>query len=136
MVPVAGILRQRITLRTWACRHARVMPFSGALWATRKLFSKDKSLLTSVRNARKESPYQILRNVVSCLITVAFTVGPIVITMNDTVGGIGVVRGSSMEPTFNPRSDSKRSIFSDRILLSRWHVKNQNYRCGEVVVLR
>ena len=68
-----------------------------------------------------------------------FTIFPMALACNDLIGGIGVVEGRSMQPTLNAASSSDssiRNLFSDRVILNRWTVRNRDIRRGDIVVMR
>ena len=73
-----------------------------------------------------EANRSFLGHVLFCLVPATFAV-------KSNVGDLGAVQGCSMQPTLNPQSASS---FVDRILLDRWCIRQNEYRRGDVVVMR
>lgn len=57
---------------------------------------------------------------------------PVWFCIDQYVGSVKLVGGSSMQPTFNGRGRQ----YNDAVLLDRWTARNLNYARGDVVVLR
>ena len=59
---------------------------------------------------------------------------PVVLAVNNLVGGVGGISGVSMQPTLNPGA---ARWMDDRVLLDRWSVVvNHRYNRGDVVILK
>lgn len=65
------------------------------------------------------------------IVKVAFLVTPVIITIYDQIGYVGIVRGCSMQPTLNPAN----SRWTDLVLVDRLSIKWAPASRGEVVVL-
>lgn len=65
------------------------------------------------------------------IVKTALLVTPVLITVYDQVGYVGIIRGNSMRPTLNPAS----SKWTDLVLVDRLSVKWTPVSRGEVVVL-
>ena len=88
-----------------------------------------------VSNAKKDEKSSWREDVADLAARVVFLVLPVTVAFNGVIGGLGVVKGCSMQPTLNP--DLRRDdLFSDRIILDRWSVHSDGISRGDVVVLR
>eukprot|EP00938_MAST-03A_sp_MAST-3A-sp1_P001336 g1336.t1 len=86
-------------------------------------------------SSRKEGKSGWIEDAADLAARVVFLVLPVTMAFNGVIGGLGVVKGCSMQPTLNPdllRDD----LFSDRIILDRWSVHSNRISRGDVVVLR
>lgn len=64
----------------------------------------------------------------------AVTALPVMIAFNDVVGGLALVRGNSMQPTFNPPAPPGRTQRSDVVCVWRWNSTSRKH--GDVVLLQ
>ncbi len=66
---------------------------------------------------------------------IVFMVIPITLAFNNVVGGFGLVKGCSMQPTLNPDLIGDH-MSSDVTILDRLSVRSHNFSRGDVVVLK
>ncbi|KAJ7949961.1 putative Mitochondrial inner membrane protease subunit [Quillaja saponaria] len=67
----------------------------------------------------------------------SLTLGLITLTVADRYGSVVPVRGSSMSPTFNPRTSSLiGSISDDYVLVEKFCLEKYKFSHGDVVVFR
>ncbi|XVF55102.1 hypothetical protein PTKIN_Ptkin06aG0009400 [Pterospermum kingtungense] len=65
-----------------------------------------------------------------------FTVGIITLTVSDRFAGIVSVRGASMSPTFNPKTDTLLGSLNDYVLVEKFCLLKYKFSHGDVVVFR
>ncbi|XP_011047449.1 PREDICTED: mitochondrial inner membrane protease subunit 2 [Populus euphratica] len=64
------------------------------------------------------------------------TVGVIGLTITDRYASIVPVRGGSMSPTFNPRTNTVLGSLDDRVLIEKFCLAKYKFSHGDVVVFR
>ena len=91
--------------------------------------------MMSSSSKEKSSSPSWRRDLADLASRVVFLVLPVKLAFNVIGGGVGVVKGCSMQPTLNP--DLRRDdLFADRIIVDRWSVHNNRFERGDVIVLR